>query len=77
MIHINYISAAYRVRRELERASEQRSPMDAARGVTIDRFNDAEAQYEKVKALFLQRIYEGDPKNGPTIKVPDWMVGHF
>ncbi len=77
MIHIKYISAAYRVKRELERASEQRSPMDAARGVTIDRFNDAEAQYEKVKALFLQRIYEGDPNNGPTIKVPDWMVGQF
>jgi hypothetical protein len=51
--------------------------MDASRGVTVDRFNDAEAQYEKVKALFLQRIYEGDPRNGPTIKVPDWMVGQF
>ena len=77
MIHINYISAAYRVRRELERGSEQRSPMDTARGVTVERFNDAEAQHEKVKALFLQRIYEGDTRNGPTIKVPDWMVGQF
>lgn len=77
MVHINYISAAYRVRRELERGSEQRSPMDAARGVTVDRFNDAQAQHEKVKALFLQRIYEEDPRNGPTINVPDWMVGQF
>ena len=56
------------MRRELERGSEQRSPMDAARGVTVERFNDTQAQYEKVKALFLQRIYDGAALNGPTIK---------
>jgi hypothetical protein len=77
MVHINYISAAYRVRRELERGSEQRSPMDAARGVTVERFDDVQIQHEKVKALFLKRIYEGDALNGPTIKVPEWMVGKF
>lgn len=77
LIHINYISAAYRVKRELDRGLELRSATDAARGVTVERFDDPVEQYEKVKALFLQRIYNSVGLSGQTIKIPDWMVGQF
>jgi hypothetical protein len=77
LVHINYISAAYRVKRELDRGTELRSATDAARGVSVERFDDPVEQYEKVKALFLQRIYNGDGLSGQTIKIPDWMVGQF
>ena len=77
LIHVNYISAAYRVKRELDRGSEQRSATDSARGVSVERFSNSAAQYEKVKALFLQRIYGGNELNYKTIQMPEWMLGRF
>ena len=77
LIHINYISAAYRVKRELDRGREIRSETDSARGVSVERFEDPAKQYEKVKSLFLNRIYGNDDVVGETIKMPEWMLGKF
>jgi hypothetical protein len=77
LIHVNYISAAYRVKRELDRATELRSLTDSARGVAVEKFTDPLAQLEKVKALFLQRIYDGDELGKNTIKITEWMLNKF
>ena len=45
--------------------------------MSVERFEDPAKQYDKVKSLFLNRIYGIDDVGDETIKMPEWMLGQY